>query len=75
MTPGTFGTRFDDVTLADAVHPRTAAEILTSALTREDTATSATSERHAAKEPALLLGKQVAQYLDALDVASRSLLG
>ena len=65
----------DDVTHADAIHPRTAVEILTSALTQEDTATSATSEQHAASDPALLLGKQVAQYLDALDVAARSLLG
>lgn len=55
--------------------PRTAVEILTSALAREDTATSVTSEQRAAKEPALLLRKQIAQYLDALDVAGQSLVG
>ena len=71
----TTGTDPDDLTHADAVHPSTAVEMLTQAFAREDTATSATSERQAANDPALLLGKQVAQYLDALDVASHSIIG
>ena len=65
----------DDVTHAEAVHPSTAVEILTRALARDDAVTSATSEQHTANDPALLLGKQVAQYLDALDVAAHSIVG
>ena len=65
----------DDVTHADAAHPSTAVETLTRVLARDDAVTSATSEQHAAHDPALLLGKQVAQYLDALDVAGQSLVG
>jgi hypothetical protein len=71
----TTGTEADDIAHAEAVHPHTAVEILTGTLTREDAVTSATSEQRAAKEPALLLAKQTAQYLDALDVAADSLIG
>ncbi|PZS34712.1 MAG: TrwC relaxase, partial [Pseudonocardiales bacterium] len=71
----TTGIEPDDITHADSVHPRTAVEILTRTLAREDTATSASNEQHTANAPALLLSKQVAQYLDALDVAGNSIVG
>ncbi|MBE7188195.1 MobF family relaxase [Jatrophihabitans endophyticus] len=71
----TTGSELDDLTRADAVRPSTAIEMLTATLEHEDAVTSATSEQHAANDPAMLLGKQVAQYLDALEVAAESFLG
>ena len=39
------------------------------------TARLAILDGYAANDPAVLLGKQVAQYLDALDVAAESIIG
>jgi hypothetical protein len=59
----------------DSVRPPTAVELLTRVVARDDTATSATSERRASRDPVELLRKNVAEYLDAIGVAAESVIG
>jgi conjugative relaxase-like TrwC/TraI family protein len=63
------------VTDPDSVRPPTAVEILARVLERDDTATSATAERRALRDPGELLRKNAAEYLDALGVAAESVIG
>ena len=64
-----------DVINPDSLRPPTAVEFLTRVLERDDTATSATSERTALRDPAVRLRQNAAEYLDALGVAAESLIG
>jgi hypothetical protein len=63
------------ITDPDSVRPSTAVELLTSVLERDDTVTSATSERRALRDPVQLLRKNAAEYLDAIGVAANSVIG
>ena len=57
------------------MRPPTAVELLTRVLERDDTATSATSEQSALRNPVELLRKNAAEYLDAIGVAAESVIG
>lgn len=59
----------------DSLRPPTAVEILTRILGRDDTATSATSELAALRDPPARLRQNAAEYLDALGVAAESVIG
>jgi hypothetical protein len=65
----------DAVITIAAQRPSTAVEVLTRVIERDDSAVSATTARRQEHDPVPLLRKACAEYLDALTVASESMLG
>jgi conjugative relaxase-like TrwC/TraI family protein len=63
------------VRYAEDIRPPTAVELLTAVIERDDAAMSATSTGRAEQDPAALLNKACAMYLDSLNVAAEELLG
>lgn len=71
----TNGRSGDEAPHIDAIRPPTAIEVLTRVIERDDSAVSANSAHREEHDPAPLLRKACAEYVDALAVAGESVLG